>query len=119
MPLRIIANENIPGPLIEQLRRAGHDCLSVVESMRAAPDAEVLRVAQSEGRLVVTSDKDFGELAFRWRLPAACGIVLLRLTGSTPDQDNARAFAALTSREDWAGKFSVVADDTIRMRPLP
>ena len=118
MPLRIIANENVPRPLIERLREAGHDVLSVLESMRAAPDVEVLRVAQRDQRLVVTFDKDFGELAFRSRLPATCGVVLLRLSGSSPEEDNARAFAELTSRQDWVGKFSVVTDERIRMRPL-
>jgi predicted nuclease of predicted toxin-antitoxin system len=86
--------------------------------MRGAPDVEVLGAAQRDQRLVVTFDKDFGELAFRSRLPAACGVVLLRLSGSSPQEDNRRAFAVLTSREDWAGKFSVVTDERIRMRPL-
>jgi predicted nuclease of predicted toxin-antitoxin system len=119
MPLRIIANENVPGSLIEQLRENGHDVVSVLESMRAAADAEVLAVAQRDERLVVTFDKDFGELAFRSRLPATCGVVLLRLSGSSPDEDNRRALSVLTSRDDWAGKFSVVTDERIRMRPLP
>jgi predicted nuclease of predicted toxin-antitoxin system len=119
MPLRISANENIPVPLIERLRAAGHDVMSVFESMRGAADVDVLQAAQRDQRLIVTFDKDFGELAFRSRLPAACGVVLLRLSGSNPDDDNRRAFVALTSREDWQGKFSVIDDQHIRMRPLP
>jgi predicted nuclease of predicted toxin-antitoxin system len=93
--------------------------LSIFESMRGAADADVLAAAQRDQRLVVTFDTDFGELAFRSRLPAACGIVLLRLTGSSPEEDNRRALAALNSRDDWAGKFSVITDEQIRMRPLP
>jgi predicted nuclease of predicted toxin-antitoxin system len=87
--------------------------------MRGAPDYEILSRAQTEQRLVATFDKDFGELAFRFGLPATCGVVLFRLTGRSPEDDNSRAIAAITSREDWAGKFAVVHDDRIRVRPLP
>ena len=87
--------------------------------MAGASDQLVLQRAQSEQRLVVTHDKDFGELAFRSGLPAESGVVLLRLTGSDPTIDNARTVAALTSRDDWSGHFAVVTADRIRLRPLP
>ena len=76
-------------------------------------------VPQTEERIVVTHDKDFGELAFRAQLPASCGVMLFRLSGSKPETDNRRILEALESRTDWAGHFSVVRDDRIRMRPLP
>jgi predicted nuclease of predicted toxin-antitoxin system len=119
MALRILANENFPGPVIQFLRASGHDVASVKESMRGASDADVLAAAQVQGRLVVTFDKDFGELAFRSLLPSTCGVVLFRLNGDSPAADNARAIAVLTSREDWSGHFAVVTDDRLRMRPLP
>lgn len=87
--------------------------------MRAASDAAVLTRAQTEGRVVVTLDKDFGELAFKAGLPATYGVVLFRLTGRSPAEDNARVLAALAERQDWAGHFAVVQDDRIRMRALP
>jgi len=68
---------------------------------------------------VVTHDKDFGELAFRAELPSTCGVILFRLSGSDRDTDNQRVLEAIESRDDWAGHFSVVTDDRIRMRPLP
>lgn len=92
---------------------------SVKEMMRGASDREVLARAQAEERLVVTFDKDFGELAFRSRLPATSGVILFRLSGPSPEVDNARALAALESGLDWSGNFAVVTDDRIRLRPLP
>src|SRR2546425_2698747 len=83
--MRILANENVPGPVVAALRAAGHDVLWVKESMTGAKDHDVH--AQSEARLVVTFDKDFGELAVRSRLPAASGVVLFRLHGSGPGVD--------------------------------
>jgi predicted nuclease of predicted toxin-antitoxin system len=117
--MRILANENVTATVIRELRLRGHDVLSVKESMRGDKDDAILARAQAEERLVVTHDKDFGELAFRSQLPASCGIVLFRLGGNNPDSDNRRALDALESRTDWAGHFSVVTDDRIRMRPLP
>jgi len=72
------------------LRSRGHDVASVKESMRSAPDHVVLRRAVEENRLVVTHDKDFGTLAFRWGLPATSGVILFRLSGNSPDADNQR-----------------------------
>lgn len=117
--VRILANENLPGPLIRELRRRGYDVISVKESMPGVADREVLERAQEEKRLVVTFDKDFGELAFRYGLPATSGVILFRLSGSSPEEDNARALAALESGIDWVGSFSVVTDDRVRVRPLP
>jgi len=120
--MRILANENFPGPMLRVLRDRGHDVASVKESMRGADDWAVLAVlhrAQADGRLVVTVDKDFGELAFRFGLPSECGVVLFRLSGSSPETDNSRALAALESRADWTGNFAVVTDSLIRIRPLP
>jgi hypothetical protein len=93
--------------------------LSVKESMRSETDDAILARAQREERIVVTHDKDFGELAFRYRLPASCGVILLRLSGSEPGTDNRRILEALGSRSDWVGHFSVITDDRIRMRPMP
>lgn len=117
--MRILANENFPGPLIRELRRLGHDVMSVKESMRGSADREVLERSRQEERLVVTFDKDFGELAFRFGLPAGSGIILFRLSGSSPEADNARALAAFAIGIDWIGNFSVVTNDRIRVRPLP
>ena len=116
--LRILANENVPGPVIAALRRRGHDVTWVREQARGAADAVVLQLAQSERRVLVIFDKDFGELAFAARLPADCGVVLFRLGGTSPEMDNARVVASLESRTDWSGQFAIVEDDRIRTRPL-
>ena len=117
--MRIIANENISARVLDELRARGHDVLSVKESMRGAKDPEVLSRGHAEQRVVVTHDKDFGELAFRFGLPAECGIVLFRLAGGNPEADRRRIVDVLEARVDWTGHFSVVDDEKIRVRPLP
>lgn len=116
--MRMIANENIAGAVVRALRQRGHDVLSVRESMRGADDLSVLRRAGNERRLIITHDKDFGELAFRDGHLAMCGIILFRLLGPTPAADQRRVLDVIDSRTDWMGHFSVVTDDRIRMRSL-
>ncbi len=117
--MRLLVNENVAGTVIRTLRRQGHDVLSARESMQGEPDPVILERARREGRLLVTHHKDFGELAFRSRLPAECGIILFRLGGRSPDADNRRVLEVIEGRGEWAGHFAVVTDDQIRIRPLP
>jgi predicted nuclease of predicted toxin-antitoxin system len=117
--MRWIVNENVAGMVIRSLRDRGHDVLSVKETMRGAGDPEILARAQAEERIVVTHDKDFGELAFRYGLPARSGVVLFRLSGAGPESDARRILEVLETDVDWTGHFAVVTDDRIRIRPLP
>jgi predicted nuclease of predicted toxin-antitoxin system len=117
--MRFLANENVPGPVVRQLRQLGHDVVWVKEDLRGEEDRKILAWAQSDQRVTVTCDTDFGELAFRSGLPATCGVVLLRIPWTNPITDNAFVVSMLTSRDDWAGAFAVVERDRVRLRPLP
>jgi predicted nuclease of predicted toxin-antitoxin system len=117
--MRLLLNENMPGTVVSELRERGHDVLAVKESMRGAEDSVILARSQSECRLVITQDKDFGELAFRCGLPAQSGVILFRLSGESAEADNQRILDVIDSRSDWAGHFAVATDDRVRMRPLP
>lgn len=87
--------------------------------MPGQSDRDILAAAAENARIVLTHDKDFGELAFRSRLPAASGVILLRLSGATPDEDRQRVVNALLSHDDWPGHFSVIDDRRIPMRAMP
>ena len=117
--MRFLTNENIARSVVERLREAGPDVLSAKESLQGQPDGQVLARAIAEGRILVTFDKDFGELAFRSRLPATCGVVLFRITQRGREQDVQRVLDTLTARDDWSGAFWTVSDQRIRRRPLP
>lgn len=68
--------------------------------------------------MLLTFDKDFGELAFGSKLPARCGVILLRITPRGRQQDARRITEILLGRDDWTGAFWVVTDFRIRRRPL-
>lgn len=117
--LRILADENIGGRVVKALRSAGYDVVSVKEQFPGIRDTDVLRIAHEEQRLIITQDKDFGELAVRLSLSASSGILLIRIGRGRPHDDAERIVAVVRSRADWSGHFSVVDDERIRMRPLP
>jgi predicted nuclease of predicted toxin-antitoxin system len=117
--MQLITNENIPSTVVQTLRERGHDVLAVKESMRGEDDSTILARAVAELRSVITQDKDFGELAFRFGLPATCGVILFRLTSSDPDTNSRRMLEVIECRSDWAGVFAVATDVRLRTRPLP
>jgi len=117
--LRILANENVPFDVIEALRTDGHDVTWIREVTPGSSDSDVLALAERELRMLLTFDKDFGELAFRGPFSAKCGIVLARLRPTSPAALARRVKVALSSRSDWTGHFSVIEDGRIRMTPIP
>jgi predicted nuclease of predicted toxin-antitoxin system len=117
--MKFLANENIPRSAVKALRDAGNDVVWVREDASGMLDPDVLAWAEREQRLLLTFDKDFGQIAFNARLPATCGIVLFRLSMPLPSTVGAAIAALVMSRNDWAGRYSVVQNDRIRMRDLP
>jgi len=117
--MRLCANENISEDCVVKLRRDGHDVLWIRDSAPGSPDKDVLARAQREHRLLITFDKDFGQLVFRQGAQASHGVVLFRISQVSSAVTAERVSIALASRDDWEGQFSVVDDFGIRMRPLP
>ncbi len=117
--MRLLANENFPADAVDALRKKGHDVTWIRTDAPGSDDESILNRAQKESRILITFDKDFGELAFRFLLPAASGIILFRISAPSSAHVAYVAVEAISSRNDWEGHFSVVEDDRIRMMPLP
>ena len=83
MSERYLADENFPAGLVQFLRTHGDDVLYAAESLISSSDEDVLREAVTQSRVLLTFDRDFGELVFRCRQPSAPGIVLFRLSGQS------------------------------------
>jgi len=116
--MTFLADENFPRPAVQALREAGFDVLWIAQTSPGAADDEVLALCVSTSRTLLTFDKDFGELAFRRRLASPCGIVLFRITPQSPEEVASLALSAIQSQQSWAGHFSVVTRQRIRMRSL-
>jgi len=114
----LLADENIPSLVIRQLRGQGFDIVAISETSPSIKDSEVISVAFQTDRIILTADKDFGELAFRHSLHVP-GIILLRLGGLTPQEMAVTTCTALAKPINVRGSICVITKDTMKIRPLP
>jgi len=115
--MKIVADESVDWPMIERLREDGHEVIAIVETCAGAPDDQVLETANASGAILLTADRDFGELVFRLRQVSA-GVVLARVAGLGRDSK-----VGLVSNlfRDHAGElgdaFTVLTPGAVRIRP--
>ena len=110
--MRLLADESVDGPVVTRLRSDGHEVAWIAE------DA-VLARAYAEGIVLISADKDFGELVYRHRCPHA-GVLLLRLTGL--DEATKCDLVSRTvsgNGADLVAAFSVLTGDALRIRRDP
>ncbi|MEH2208390.1 MAG: DUF5615 family PIN-like protein [Nostoc sp.] len=116
--MKFLGDENLDWQIVERLRLDGHEVLYVVEMQPGSPDDEVLNLANNESAILLTSDKDFGELVFRLRRIAA-GVVLIRLFGlSSNDKAEIIANAINEHTDELLGTFTVISSKSIRIRKI-
>ena len=117
--MNLVADESLDRQIVERLRRDGHSVTYVAEMDPGIPDGEVLSLANQRSAVLVTADRDFGELVFR-RGSISHGVLLIRMAG-LPQERKAElvssAIRAHTSEIPYA--FSVLTPGTIRIRQRP
>src|SRR5712692_2389134 len=99
--MRFLANENFPLAAVEALRSTGHDVASVATDAPGSIDESVLQRSATERRVLLTFDKDFGELVFVRGARASHGVVLFRVVLSSPEKAARFIVDTLTTRQDW------------------
>lgn len=78
------ANENFPAPSIQILRQNQLDVESILETSPGISDPEVIRRAIEGHRIILTFDKDYGELIFRYANTNPPAVVFFREKGQSP-----------------------------------
>ena len=101
--MRLLANEDVPLDVVEAFRTGRHDVAWIRTLAPGSTDQAVLERAVAEDRILVTFDKDFGELIFNKGVPPPAGIILFRFSLPSPSSAAQKAVAALASRTDWEG----------------
>lgn len=118
--MRFLANENYPLPSIRRLRQSGYDTAAIIEDSPGVSDAVVLARAVNEQRIILTFDRDYGELIYRLRQPAPPGLVYYRLVPATPIEPAEILLKLLADPNVSLGqKFTVIERASTRQRPLP
>lgn len=117
--MRFLADECCPAQVVSALRAAGHDVNYVLEQAPGLADPTAAALAQSEDRVLITEDFDFGELVVRHGV-ALPGLVILAL-GSWPMATRVRRVLETVAQvgEGLRRQLTVVEPDRERVRPLP
>ncbi len=116
--MRLLADENVSRPLIERLVAAGFDVAWVGTANSGASDEQVMEIALRESRILITEDRDFGEMIVRKRIEAP-GVVLLELDRLSVTAEAEFAVRVIAKNaERLAGAFVVIEPGRIRIRPL-
>lgn len=116
--MRFLADANLPVALVEMLRRADHDVLAANDDLPSASDELLLERAILDERVLITQDKDFGQLVFGEKRSGNYGIILFRIARLGRKAESDRMFLTITSSDDWLGHLAVVTDSGIRIRAI-
>ena len=116
--MRFLADENVSHSVVERLRAAGFDVTAISLTNPGAPDSDVLATARRDGRILITEDRDFGELVVRQRLEVQ-GVVLLELDRLSNVAEADRVAAVVSTNVDkLSGNLLVIEPGRARIRPL-
>lgn len=115
--MNILADENIARQVVERLKQDGHNVRYTIQGLGLA-DTIVLDTAYRESAVILTDDKDFGDLVIQQSLPTA-GVILVRLPGIPPEQ-KAEIVAKIVHdhEESLIHAMTVITPHKVRIRPL-
>lgn len=117
--MELLADESCAGPVIRALRAAGHDVVAVAEVAKGASDEWVIQQALSADRVLITEDRDFGELVYSAH-HATAGVLFVKFhsrAGGAKPAAVADAIAKLGTR--LKGRFAVVEPGRVRTAKRP
>ncbi|MEM7514989.1 MAG: DUF5615 family PIN-like protein [Bacteroidota bacterium] len=116
--MKFLADEGVESMMVKAIRDQGYDITYIVEMERGISDEEVLKLATTENRILITRDKDFGELAF-FKKKLHSGIILNRLAGLHISRKIEILLNVLNTHEkELYGSFTVIQPGTVRIRKV-
>jgi predicted nuclease of predicted toxin-antitoxin system len=113
--MKFLLDENVDARLIAYLEEQGHDVKGVVRDYQSSlTDPFILALAHSEQRVMITNDRDFGDIVFH-QGQAHAGVIYLRLRSFALEHIQSRVDAAIATQPDSSRSFLVVSDRRIRL----
>jgi predicted nuclease of predicted toxin-antitoxin system len=110
------ADESVDSQIVDRLRQGGHSVLYVAEMDPGISDEDVLDAANRSEALLLTADKDFGELVFRQKRHTS-GVILVRLAGLTALRKADIVNSVIDQHADELSRaFAVISPGVLRIR---
>jgi len=116
--MKFLIDESVEKPIVDWLRDQKYDVMYVAESSSGITDEEVIKLANCESRILITNDKDFGELIFR-QGRITQGILLIRAVNEESSNKLKLVKEVLEkAKNKLEGNFMVVNEVGIRIRKI-
>lgn len=117
--MKLLSDESVDFPIVERLRADGHEVEAIAELSPGLPDRQVLARAVSAGVVLLTADKDFGDLVYRDHLPHT-GVLLIRLSGLDETAKCDLVSRIVSERgSELTDAFCVATPELLRLRHFP
>ena len=108
--------EGVDGGIVEALRAANHEVFYIAESEPSVDDEYILNLANEKLAILITSDKDFGDLVFRLHR-IHHGIILCRLEGLKSKTKTEIVLQIVTDHQnELVGSFTVISPGSVKIR---
>jgi predicted nuclease of predicted toxin-antitoxin system len=114
MESKVVADDSVDFRIVTELRALGLEVYAICEEQPSIDDTTVLAIACNLNAILITEDKDFGELVFRLRLPHK-GILLIRFEDATTKIQKV-AEAIVKYYNEISGSFSVINEKKLRIK---
>ncbi len=112
-----LANENFPLLSVRLLREAGHYVVGIIQEAPGSKDEDILKRAYTEKLIILTFDRDYGELIYRHQALPPAGVVYFRFAPATPSEP-AEILINIMDNLSVIGKFTIVERGRVRQRSL-
>ena len=117
--MKFLANENFPFPSIKLLREKGFEVKSIGEELSGISDERILSIAVNEQLIILTFDRDYGELIFKYMKESPPAVVYFRTKGENPIKAGQILFELLQNPNfQLTGYFTVIDETGVRQRKL-
>ena len=117
--MTFLADESVDKQIIDRLRDDGSDVFSIAEEHPGISDEEVLQLAADQEAILITADKDFGDLVYQ-QMRANSGVVLLRIAGLSQDEKCAVVSRTINKHvSKLYNNFTVIGKSSVRIRKQP
>lgn len=115
--MKLLANENFPQSSVKILKDAGYDVVSVGEEFAGILDREVIDFANKEHRIILTFDRDYGELIFKQGYRPSAGVIYLRWEIFQPEEPGKYLIELFGTKNIlYENTLTVINNDSIRQR---
>ncbi len=116
---KFLANENIPLATILRLRNEGFDVSSIGLDAPSITDREVMQIAANENRTIITFDRDYGELIYKYGFRPPAGVIYLRMQNYQPEEPAELILKLLNDQNlEFVGLFTVADERSVRQRKI-